>query len=132
VDGYFLKASVIDTFAKGLQNDVPTLTGCNKGEGGARPHPEVTAAEYQKQANTGYQELAGDLLKLYPGDTDSTARASQNESSWDRARVSMYLWAQNRAKTAKTPAYTYFFDHALPGPDAEKFGAFHTAECPIS
>jgi hypothetical protein len=42
----------------------------------------------------------------------------------------MSLWAQNRAKTAKTPAFTYFFDHAMPGEDAETFGAFHTADVP--
>lgn len=130
VDGYVLTASVMDTFAKGLQNDVPTLTGGNKDEGGAMPHPDITAAAYQKQSNTGYQELAGDLLKLYPGDTDAAAGVSQNEVPWDRARVSTYLWAQNRAKTAKTPAYTYFFDHAMPGPDVERFGAFHTADVP--
>jgi para-nitrobenzyl esterase len=44
--------------------------------------------------------------------------------------VSLYLWARERAKTSKTPAYTYLWDHTLPGPDAERFGAFHTSEVP--
>ena len=42
----------------------------------------------------------------------------------------MYLWAVNRAKTARTKVYTYFWDHTLPGPDAEQYGAFHTSEIP--
>jgi len=36
----------------------------------------------------------------------------------------------NRGKTAKTKAYTYFWDHAMPGPDLETYGAFHTSEVP--
>ena len=42
VDGYVLPASVRDAFASGKQNDVPTLTGANKHEGGATPRPDVT------------------------------------------------------------------------------------------
>jgi carboxylesterase type B len=42
----------------------------------------------------------------------------------------MYLWARERAKTSKTKAFIYLWDHALPGPDAERFGAFHTGEVP--
>jgi para-nitrobenzyl esterase len=44
----------------------------------------------------------------------------------------MYLWAVSRGKTAKTKAYTYFWDHTLPGPDADRFGAFHTSEVPYA
>jgi glyoxylase-like metal-dependent hydrolase (beta-lactamase superfamily II) len=42
----------------------------------------------------------------------------------------MYLWAKERARTAKTRAFTYLWDHALPGPDAARYGAFHTSEVP--
>jgi carboxylesterase type B len=42
----------------------------------------------------------------------------------------MYLWARERATTAKTPAYLYLWDHTLPGPDAQRYGAFHTSEVP--
>jgi para-nitrobenzyl esterase len=128
VDGYSLPESVADIFAEGKQNDVPTLTGCNAGEGGAVPHPDVTAAAFEKQARQRYREMADEFLKLYPAANDERARLAQNEISWDQERVSMYLWAVNRAKTAKTKAYTYFWEHALPGPDADQFGAFHSSE----
>jgi carboxylesterase type B len=42
----------------------------------------------------------------------------------------MYLWAKVRARTAKTSMYEYLWDHAMPGPDAQRFGAFHTSEVP--
>ena len=130
VDGYVLPASVRDAFASGRQNDVPTLTGANKHEGGATPHPDVTVDAFQKQARQRYGDLADEFLALYPAATDEQARVAQNESSWDQARVSMYLWAMNRARTARTKAFTYFWDHPLPGPDVEKYGAFHTSEVP--
>ena len=60
----------------------------------------------------------------------SIAEATQAKSSRDQAMVAMYLWAQQRAQTSKTKAFIYFWDHALPGPDAAKYGAFHTGEVP--
>ena len=44
----------------------------------------------------------------------------------------MYLWATRRANTAKTKTYTYFWTHALPGPEIAKYGAFHTSEVPYA
>jgi para-nitrobenzyl esterase len=115
----------------GKQNDVPTLTGANKHEGGATPHPDVTADAFQKQARQRYGDLADEFLALYPAATDEQARVSQNESSWDQARVSMYLWATEPRRTARTKAFTYFWDHPLPGPDVEKYGAFpHVGSAP--
>ena len=55
---------------------------------------------------------------------------AQSQSVRDQALVAMYLWARERSKTAKTEVYEYLWDHALPGPDAERFGAFHTSEVP--
>ena len=130
VDGYSLPASVAEIFAQGRQNDVPELTGCNRGEGGATPHPEITADAFRSQARERYGDLADEFLRLYPASGDEQARTAQNESSWDQERVAMYLWAMNRGRTARAKAYTYFWDHALPGPDMEKYRAFHTSEVP--
>ena len=44
----------------------------------------------------------------------------------------MYLWAVNRARTARTKAYTYYWNHTLPGPDAATYKAFHTSEVPYA
>jgi len=130
IDGYVLPASPGEIFAQGKQNDVATLTGCNQGEGGAIPHPTVTAEEFARQARQRYGDSADEYLKLYPAATDDQARASSNAAAWDSSRTSMYLWALQRGKTAKSKAYTYFWDHTLPGPDADRFGAFHSSEVP--
>jgi para-nitrobenzyl esterase len=131
VDGHFLPASPNEIFAQGKQNDVPELTGCNKDDlGGGVPHPDTTVEAFEKMAHQRYGDLAGAFLKLYPAGSSAQAGQSQNDGARDQLRTAMYLWALNRAKTAKTKAYTYYWDHALPGPDADKYGAFHTSEVP--
>jgi para-nitrobenzyl esterase len=42
----------------------------------------------------------------------------------------MYLWALERAKSAKTPVFTYYWTYPLPGPNVDVYGAFHTSEVP--
>jgi para-nitrobenzyl esterase len=130
VDGYVQPMSANDMFAQRKQNDVPTLTGCNKDDiGGPGTHPTATAEQFQQQSQR-YGDLAGEFLKLYPAATDEQAREAVSQSAWDSMRASMYLWAVTRGKTAKTKAYTYFWEHVMPGPDADRFGAFHTSEVP--
>jgi para-nitrobenzyl esterase len=131
VDGDVLPAPVHEIFAAGDQNDVPTLTGVNAdelvgflGRGG----PE-TAEEFKEQAQQ-YGDRAEEFLELYPADTDEEAATARVESARDRALTSMYLWAVERGETAETPSFLYLWDHVLPGPDAGRFGAFHTSEVP--
>jgi para-nitrobenzyl esterase len=133
VDGYVLPASPAEIFAQGKQNDVPTLTGGNKHDNqGATPHPTITATDFTKQMTQRYGDLAGEFLKLYPAANDDQAHDSFNESIRDNMRTSQYLWAMNRAKTAKSDVWVYYWDHALPGPDADQYGAFHTSEVPYA
>ena len=132
VDGYVVPAPVREVVVSGKQNDVPTLTGANVGELGGLmgPGAPVTVESFTKRAQQQYGATAEEFLKLYPATTDEQAAAAQAQSSRDQALVSMRLWAKERAGTAKTPAYIYLWDHALPGPDAARFGAFHSSEVP--
>ncbi len=130
VDGYVLPMSAGEAFAQGKQNDVPTITGCNREDlGGGSTHPTTTAEEFQHTAQR-YGDLAAEFLKLYPAANDEQAKIASNESAWDSERANQYFWAVNRAKTAKAQAYLYFWEHVLPGPDADRYGAFHTSEVP--
>ena len=129
-DGYALPAAVREVFAAGKQNDVPTLTGINADEGGAVPHPTATVESFQRDARQRYGANADEFLKLYPAATDEDAKRAQNDSARDRARATLYRWALDRAQTARTAAFTYFWTHTLPGPDADQYGAFHTSEVP--
>ena len=91
---------------------------------------QIAAETFVKQSRQRYGDMGDEFLKLYPAVTDAEAEASHVKSSRDQAMVSMYLWAQQRAKTAKTKAFIYLWDHTLPGPDAAQYGAFHTSEVP--
>jgi carboxylesterase type B len=132
VDNYALPSSEADAFAAGRSHDVPVLTGTNRDEGGAVPQPSTTAASFQKQAQQRYGDRAAALLALYPAATDVEAKAAQNASARDASRVTTSIWATARAKTTRSPTFTYFWDHTLPGPDAAQFGAFHTSEVPYA
>jgi len=131
VDGYLLTAPVARIVAEGKQNDVPILTGANTGElGGLSGQQTVTVDSFVKRAMQQYGAMADEFLKLYPAATDEQAATAQAQSSRDQALVSMFLWAKQRARTARTSAFTYLWDHAMPGPDAARYGAFHTSEVP--
>ena len=132
VDGYLLTAPVALVMADGRQNDVPTLTGVNVGELGGLSGPPVavTVDSFVRRATQQYGAMAEEFLKLYPAASDEQAAIAQAQSSRDQAMVSMFLWAKQRARTARTKAFTYLWDHALPGPDAARYGAFHTSEVP--
>lgn len=134
VDGYSLPAQVREIVRQGKQNDVVTLTGANTGElGGLTPTPgPVTAEMFRNRARMRFGDAADEFLKLYPAATDEEARIAQEQSVRDQALVSMFLWSRERAKTAKTKVYEYLWDHALPGPDAARYGAFHTSELPYA
>jgi para-nitrobenzyl esterase len=133
VDGYVLPAPVSTTFANGSQNDVVSLTGINTGElqGLTGPRETPTTVEaYRQQAEKRFGDRAGEFLKLYPAATEAEIKSAIEESARDGNVTSLYLWAQVRAKTSKTPVYEYLWNHALPGPDAARYGAFHSSELP--
>jgi para-nitrobenzyl esterase len=121
VDGYVLPAEAPVIFAQGTQNDVPTLTGINADEliGGLR------AETYVAQVSERYGDMAGAYLSLYPSSAADIVAGGR-----DRGRVTLHRWATARAKTARTKVFTYYWSHAEPGPDAARYGAFHTSEVP--
>jgi para-nitrobenzyl esterase len=49
-----------------------------------------------------------------------------NEAAWNAARTRL----SRAAQSSPVKAYTYFWDHTLPGPDAGNYGAFHSSEVP--
>jgi len=114
---------------KGLQNDVPTITGINADEGSSSPfYGKILMKDYKAQIERMYPDKAKEFLALYPFNSDEQAGMVQKESARDQSRVSTWMFAEYRAKTAKTPMYIYFFDRAMPWPEYPDFGAFHTGE----
>ncbi len=124
IDGWVLPFSIGDTYARGLQQDVPVLTGFNLDEMGAEPRPGLTLAELHKSTQQNYGAMADELLRLYPVTKDEQAEQTQRTFARDRNRATSYLWAVAWKQKARSKVYTYFWTHAPPGPR----GAYHGSE----
>jgi para-nitrobenzyl esterase len=135
VDGYLAPESPLDAMLEGKLNDVPTLAGCNADEITGSilgPGGPIKPDEFHKQSGRKFGDQAGEFLKLYPAATDVEAMRARSGSSRDESLIGMYLWARKRDASMKTPTYIYLWDHVLPGPEAAKWGAFHTSEVPYA
>jgi para-nitrobenzyl esterase len=133
VDGYSLPATVASVFAEGKQNDVVSLTGINAGElqgVGGRSGTGIDVEQFEQEAKKRYRSHAQQFLELYPAHDAEQLKSALRDSARDANTTALYLWARQRAKKSKTAVYEYLWDHALPGPDALRYGAFHTSEVP--
>lgn len=126
IDGRFL--SVDPEGDARPQSNAPLLTGFNSNEsaGGPDTTPEAFTATVRKL----YGAFAERFLALYPHATAREATASAAVLTRDRYMARLVLFSQARAQASGEVVYDYLFDHAYPGPDPKKFGAFHTAEVP--
>ncbi len=133
VDGYLLPASIDELVARGAQSDLPYIAGGNADEGGATPNPTTTLESFRNAAQQRFSEAeAAEFLRLYPAANDREAGLANNEASRDQLRMSINNWSRVRHGSAKSKIYTYYWNHALPGPDVAKYGAFHTSEVPYA
>jgi para-nitrobenzyl esterase len=131
VDGRFLAAPPPDVIASGRQNDVPTITGLNADEGSASPgYGKATADAYRTQVEQRFGDRAPKVLAAYPAATDDEAHRAAIESGRDAGVAGLERMLPERARTAHTPAFAYYFERAIPWPEHPEFGAFHTAEVP--
>ena len=112
-------------------NDVPVITGNQANDYWLSFRPLHSAADYNALVTRLYGPMADQFRRLYPpGNSLAQMQKSIVESSRDRERVSMFLWASQRLDHHKGPVYTYVFDRAIPWPQHPEFGAFHSGELP--
>lgn len=128
VDGRILPVDVEKTSTK-LVSPVPVVTGYMADEGFIMGPPPATPASFEAHVRQRYGALADRFLAAYPHADDAQAAASMRLIGRDRYMAALLLWADRREKTGQ-PVQGYLFSHALPGPDAGRFAAFHTAEIP--
>ena len=132
VDGWVFPDTVYNIFAAGAQHDVPVIVGSNADEmsilGGAAG--AETLAQYRESIRNEYGEHAGAFLETFPAETDEEARQARMASGTDATfGWEMRTWAR-MMETVSSPAYLYFFSRVPPAPDADRYGAYHTAEIP--
>ena len=85
-------------------------------------NPETIRSEYGEHADA--------LLETFPAETDEEAQRARIASGTDATfGREMRTWAR-MMETVSSPAYLYFFSRVPPAPDADRYGAYHTAEIP--
>ena len=129
VDGSFVRNA--ESVGKN-ENDTPILTGMTANEmTGLNPaYGKTTVASFTAQVTSTYGALAPEVMSQYPARDDEQAWTSLDALARDRGLASMYFWARERARTSRRPIYAYLWTHPEPGPDAERYGAFHSSEIP--
>ncbi len=129
IDGWYLPDSPVNIFKNGQQNDVPTIAGLVADEGSsADGYGKTTKDEFVKKAKETYGDKSGEFLSLYPASSDQEAGLMSIAAAREKGRFDLYEWAKFRAETAKTPAFTYYFERGIPWPEHPEFGAHHTSD----
>ena len=103
--------------AKGLVSDVPTMTGMTWDDFGppAKYDPYTDMGWFKKRvARKCAPEKLEEVLAQYPAKNDSEAREMWKKVGNEIRMADIFYWAVKRAKTAKTPVYTYMFTQAQP------------------
>lgn len=113
-------------------NDTPILTGMTADEmTGLDPmFVGANAAGVTKRIRDTYGPLASELLSIYPLANDVDAKMTVRTLERERSLASMAMWAERRLRTSDNPIYIYLWNHVEPGPEAGRYGAFHSSEIP--
>ena len=88
---------------------------------------KITKDWYIDTINKEFGDLAQECLNLYPATDDQNV-----EDAVAQLNVDSMIFNQFRLAQAYPNAniWLYQFKHVMPGPEAEKWGAFHTADVP--
>jgi para-nitrobenzyl esterase len=130
IDGWVLPDSPAALSARGTDHDVPVITGYQANDGLLFIPSVANLTAFDQLVKKQYADFTPEFEELYPVKTAEDVRQVEIESTRDRDRVSMFLWASRRGKNHHQPVFTYFFDRAIPWPRHPEFGAFHTGEIP--
>lgn len=126
LDYYVIPKTYLQTLIDGPANDVPTITGNTKDESGAATTTNFSVAAYTTDCTLKYGNLSDTYFQLYPSDNNATtADRSWNAAARDTSLIGDWAFAIDWKKSASSPFYTYYWDHAPPGQDQ---GAFHQSE----
>jgi len=128
-DGWAFPRAYPEALDKGLESDVPTMTGCTADDfGPPAKYMKTTVASFARSMPQMSEEKQKAFLALYPVKTDEDAREMAKRVQNEGMLSSIFYWAERRAKTAKTPVYTYLFEHVKPNPEHPEKGASHGSD----
>ena len=117
VDGRLLTQPVPETYALGAQAHVPLLAGWNRDEN-LGVSAGMTAEKWKSWARDHFGDRAGELLRLYSGETDEqTVRSAIDFSSDTWIALGTWKWIEAHRRTGEAPVYRYHFE--LPAPPSK-------------
>ncbi len=131
VDGVLLPAAPETLLIPGAFADIPILTGIDGDEASAFSGPLVTSmsrAAWKALLEKTFGAQAPRYETLYPAATGAERARSARQLHHDLGLASLYHWSQVWGAHAHSPAYGYLFDHLEPGPQASRWGMFHSSE----
>jgi para-nitrobenzyl esterase len=131
VDGRFLPRDPTEAqYSAGAFNDTPVLTGynANEGSGFSRTYGEWTAADIDGQLGA-FKPTPDRARAVYMAGSPPVVDIGKAISR-DRGMATTAAWAKRRLPASKSPIFVYQFNHAEPGPQSARYGAFHTGEVP--
>jgi len=131
IDGYFLKATLPETFESKKQAMVPLLAGWNSAEVPGTAFMQglsYTKENFEKKVKETYPKDYEEVLKLWPHTTDKEVERSATDLASDRFIVySTWKWLDLQANNSTQPVYRYLFSKMLP-PVIEKNSATEKRE----
>jgi carboxylesterase type B len=130
VDGYVIPQTFRDSYTHHRQADVTYVVGGNAEDLGVKPSITTTLTAYRQWAQEKFGPLTTQFLALYPASDDNEASHQESLAIHDQNLISKILWAREASAGTTHAIYLYYWTHALPGPFASKFGAFHTSDVP--
>lgn len=131
-DGQAFPLQYPQALERGLFSDVPTMTGFTADEftPPAR-HLTTTVASFPaaaagvfKDYGAAFAGIREDYLAQFAVTTDQEARDALKLATVEGMMTSTFAWAKRRARTARSPVYTYLFAHQA----TEERGAPHGAD----
>lgn len=132
VDGAMLPVWPPQSSPNAPANPVPMIVGQTADENSsldpnyARGDSAALVALLQRFCSDRAQQMAAAYLQAAAGRWPAAYRAA----SLDQWLAALWSWADHRVRTARQPTFAYLFDHVPPGPEAHRYGAFHTADVP--
>jgi carboxylesterase type B len=132
-EGWAFPLTYPDALDKGLASDVPTLTGITADDfGPPAAYLKTSVATFAASLPSMFGENRAAFLTKQDAfltlcgsvTTDQEAREMAKLAQIEYRLSSLFYWAKRRAKTARTPAYTYFFNQAV----SSERGAYHSSD----
>jgi para-nitrobenzyl esterase len=136
IDGWSFIQKYPEALDAGLQSDMPTLTGFTGDDFGPPARilkttvhsfaDELSASFGQRKAE--FAAIKSAFIAQCRVVTDQDAREMIKHIQQEYRMCDTFRWATRRARTAKSPVYTYLFQQPIPWPEHPQFGAFHSSD----